>query len=268
MVRSRQGEAPIGGGQYQTVRLADFETDGRFNRPVSQRHVDRIVHDFNARAFVVIVAWGRDDGRLVILDGQHRVGAARLRGIPEDAKVIPTIIHRGLTLDAAAELFVQLNASKFVGAYDKFHALRTAGHAETVAIDAIVTAHGLRITRAPGDGCISAVTAVQWVHQTGEPEGAVLGNVLAAMQQTWGILKEAYTAPIIRGIGRYFHEHRDTVPTELAEALRRSPGSTPLNLMALGKTIAGSQRMPLDQAIAEAIETRVMKRVARPRKVS
>jgi hypothetical protein len=259
-----QQTGTLGDVQYRTVKLADLVTDGRFNRPVSSNAVNRILGNFNAQAFGTIRLWERNDGALVILDGQHRVEAARQFGVPEDAKCIPAIVHRGLTLAGAAKLFVQSNATKPVNGFDKYVALRTAGDPETLAIDATVGAHELAVSQGAADGCICCISALRYVFRLGEPEGAILGRSLKALYGAWGPLSEAYKAPIFRGVALYFHEFGEVEPDVLADALVRGPGA-PINLIGWAKTIAGTQRMPLDQAIAEVIETRVMKKTRRVR---
>jgi hypothetical protein len=250
--------APLGEGHYRTVRLNELVTDGRFNRPVRNTKVEEILSDFNIQALGTIKLWERDNGELVIIDGQHRVEALRRKGVPEGVKCIPAIVYRG-TLGHIARLFVQFNNTKQVSAYDKYHALLTAGDVQTRAIDQTVRTQELIVGPSTADGTLSCVDAVRKVFCMGEPEGAVLGKTLAALVSAWGPTSEAYRSPIVRGVGRYFHEHRETDPEELAEALVRGPGA-PINLIGWAKTIAGQQRMPLEKAIAEVIENRVMKR--------
>lgn len=249
--------AAIGEGRYQKVRLDDLITDGRFNRLVRQSHVERIASDFTPAAFGVIELWQREDGTLVILDGQHRCAMLRLLGYPADVKCAPALVHAGLTLDQAAELFVKLNASKLVNAYDRFHALLTATHTRTCDIDRIVRASGLRVSAGKTDGTISAVDALDKVYGLGEPEGAVLAKALRALGGAWGEASEAFASPILRGVALYFHQHRDSDPDALATALVRGPGA-PINLVGWAKVLVGSQRMHMDEAIATTIEKRVM----------
>lgn len=257
-------EKVLGESGYETVRLAELSTEGRFNRPVSDAAVEKILSDFNAKAFGALILWERAPRDFVIIDGQHRVEAARRRGIREDAKCLPAVVYRGITLSQAAELFVQHNATKMVSAYDKFRALLTAGDLESMEIDRIVRAHDLIVASHHGDGTVSCVDAIRKVYVMGEPPGAILGCTLATLQSAWGPASEAYTSAIVRGIGLYFHEHRDGDPRVLADALARGPGA-PINFIAWAKTIAGTQRLALDKAIAQVIETRVLKRRSRPK---
>jgi hypothetical protein len=256
----------VGGAEFQVRKLADFVTDGRFNRPISRRHVNAIKSKFNARAFRAIDAWEREDGKLVVLDGQHRIVAAREMGVPENVKCIPTMVHRGLTLEEAAELFVQLDFALLVRAYDQFKALLTARHADMVAIDRIVRRNGLVLARVAGDGAIGCVDAVMKVYALGEPKGAILDATLAALYRAWGELKQAYGASLVRGVAEYIHEHRDVDPDELGSALAYK-AREPFSLLAWAATIAGTERLPRHTGVAKAIEVYVMKpqRRRRPR---
>ena len=156
-------------------------------------------------------------------------------------------------------MFVQSNATKLVSAYDKYRALLTSGDLETRAIDAIVRSRDLLVSAGSVDGCVGCVESIRKVYRLGEPEGAVLGHTLAAIFAAWGPSSDAYRSSIVRGVGLFFHEHRDTDPETLASALVKGPGA-PINLIGWAKTVAGTQRMPMDQAIAQVIENRVMKR--------
>jgi hypothetical protein len=254
----------IGEGRFQKVRLDDLITDGRFNRPVRTSHVERLASDFTPAAFGVVEIWKRDDDVLVILDGQHRAELLRMLGYPTNIKCVPALVHEGLTLDMAAELFVKLNASKLVGPWDRFKALLTATHKRTCDIDRIVRSHGLRVGGGKKDGVIAAVTAVEAAYTMGEPEGVVLGKTLAALTAAWGDMSEAYGSALIRGTSLYFHEHRDTDPADLADALMRDPGA-PVNVMSRAKTLAGSRRMNLDEAIAITL-SKIMEKKRKPRR--
>jgi len=256
----------IGEGRYQKVRLDDLITDGRFNRPVRRAHVERLATDFTPAAFGVIEIWKRDDGVLVILDGQHRCELLRVLGYPATAKCVPALVHEGLSLDQAAELFVKLNASKLVSAYDRFHALLTATHTRTCDIDRIVRARGLLVSAGVKDGTISAVAALEKVYGMGEPEGVVLAMTLATLNGAWGEAVEAYSSPMLRGIALYFHQHRDGDPDALADGLVRRAGA-PINLIGWAKLLVGTQRMAMDEAIAITIEKRVLPRLRRPKAV-
>lgn len=256
----------VGGGEYRVVRLKDLTTDGRFNRDVSENKVAAMMAVFNGAMFGVIEVWERDDGVLVILDGQHRVETARRRGIPEDARCIPINAHKGLSLQEAAELFVGLNSNLLVSAYSKFNALRTAEHPETLAIDAEVQSCGLMVKGSGQfDGSVACIDALRHVHRLGEPEGVVLVCTLTSLYKAFGPVAEAFRAQIVRGVGQFAHENRDVDADVVAEMMVKGPGA-PLNLISWAKALAGPLRMPLHQAIAQVLSNEYAKRKRRQKR--
>jgi hypothetical protein len=253
----------IGGGRYEKVRLADLTTDGRFNRPTSEKQIANIDGGFNMAAFRTIEVWQREDGRYVILDGQNRTEVLRRRGVPLDAKCVPAIVHRDLTVEEAAELFVLLNSGRAITPFDRFRAMLTNGEAETVAIDATVRSFGLRVTDKGADDALACPGTLYTVFRTGSPPGALLGRTLRALVEGFGSIKEALGAVLIRGVARYLYEHPDIDAGMLGEAFKYKPGA-PIYLLNWAKTTAGGERrMTLEAAIAEVIEHRVMGRTRR-----
>jgi len=253
--------------RFETVRLADLRTDPEFNRPVSSQWVARLVADFQLSRIGRLAVSRRADGTLVLIDGQHRVAALSQMGVPEGTKCIPADVYEGLSRAEEALLFVHLNNTKHVNSLDKYIALRRAKDPETCAIDQILAAHDLRAAYAKTDGTLGCIDALRRVFNMGEPKGAVLGRTLATIGLSWGPIREAYAASIVRGIGLYLNAHRDIEPKTLADALLHRAGA-PLNLLGWAKGIAGIQRMPVDRAIALVIEQRVVNRRHRPRKAS
>jgi uncharacterized protein DUF6551 len=253
--------------RYETVRLRDIITDPRFNRPISDQWVARLVADFDVARLGRIALSRRDDGTLVILDGQHRCRALRDKGVPDDAKVIPADVYEGLGRSAEALLFVHLNQTKHVSSLEKYRALLVAADPETRGIDSVVRAQGLIVNSGGKDGSIGCIDALRRLYNMGEPSGAVLGRTLATLHEAWGDTHEAYGSQLVRGVGLFLNDYRETDPRELANALVRGPGA-PINLIGWAKAIAGTHRMAMDKAIAQIIEQRVVKRRARPRKVS
>lgn len=253
--------------RFETVRLRELISDPTFNRPLREGWLAKLEAQFDVSRLGRIAVSRREDGSLVLIDGQHRVEVLRRKGVPEDTKVIPADVYSDLSREQEAELFVYLNNTKMVSAYDKFHALRAAGDVETCTINRIVEMQGLRVGIGAKDGVVGCIDALRRLYSTGEPKGAILARTLSTADLAWGTTHEAYSSALLRGIGLYLNSHRDVESNDLAEALVRGPGA-PIHLIGWAKGIAGTQRMSMDKAIALVIETRVVNRRRRPRKVA
>jgi len=90
-----------------------------------------------------LVVARRDDGGLFVIDGQHRLAAARLRG--DIAQLPAVVVQYASAVDEAAS-FVQLNqARRPLTKMDLFKAAVASGDAEAVAILAAITEAGLSV---------------------------------------------------------------------------------------------------------------------------
>lgn len=125
-----------------------LEVDATYQRsidnPESQALITEIALAWDwGRAQLLIVS--RREGRLFVVDGQHRLAAARLRG---DIVQLPCLIEEYADVAEEAALFNALNDRRRpVSALDKFRAGVVAGDADCVAISAALERAGLTLAR-------------------------------------------------------------------------------------------------------------------------
>ena len=79
------GAFPVGGKVFAVVALDELHIDESYQRPL-QNHVKIIARDWNPTKCDPLKINFREDGNLYVWDGQHRLEAARLRGIKVSAK--------------------------------------------------------------------------------------------------------------------------------------------------------------------------------------
>lgn len=85
----------------------------------------------------------RDDGSLWVVDGQHRLFAAKMRG---DIPHLPCVVSRYASLSDEAAAFVSINQlRKPLGKVDLFRAALAAGDDEAASIGCLVAGAGLTI---------------------------------------------------------------------------------------------------------------------------
>lgn len=90
-----------------------------------------------------LAATRRADGSLFVVDGQHRLAAAVLRG---DIPHLPCVISRYASLSDEAAAFVSINQQrKPLGKVDLFRAALAAGDNEAASIDCLIAGAGLTI---------------------------------------------------------------------------------------------------------------------------
>lgn len=139
---SPRGQLPV----MQFCLPEQLEVDPSYQRsienPESQALIAQIALNWHwGRAQLLTVS--RRDGRLFVVDGQHRLAAAKLRG---DIQQLPCLIEEYADVAEEAALFNDLNDRRRpVSALDKFRAAVVAGDPDCIAIGAAMERAGLAL---------------------------------------------------------------------------------------------------------------------------
>jgi hypothetical protein len=128
-------------------RPAELQVDPAYQRTIeaaaSQTLIRRIAMFWDWSLCQPLAVAKRDDGTLMVVDGQHRLAAARLRGDIEDLPCVVTA-YRNAGDEAAA--FVALNQQRRpLGKIDLFKAALAAEDETAGTIARLLTEAGLRI---------------------------------------------------------------------------------------------------------------------------
>ncbi|WP_233203873.1 DUF6551 family protein [Novosphingobium sp. HII-3] len=131
---------------------AELHLDDSYQRSTdngaSKALIRRIANGWDWRMCLPLVVSKRDDGTLWVIDGQHRLAAAKLRG---DIAFLPCCVGvYGSVADEAA-MFVAMNrARKPMNRLDDFHAALAGGEPEALQIKQLVTDAGFTVSRKTG----------------------------------------------------------------------------------------------------------------------
>lgn len=107
--------------------------------------IKRIANGWDWRMCLPLVVSKRDDGSLWVIDGQHRLAAAKMRG---DIPFLPCCVGVFGSVADEAAMFVAMNrARKPMNRLDDFHAALAASDAEAIEILDLVSEAGLTISR-------------------------------------------------------------------------------------------------------------------------
>ena len=111
----------------------------------SQDSVDRIAATFRWAKFGVVIVASKGEG-WVIVDGQHRVEAARRRKLG----TVPCVVVPATSIAERAEIFLATNEKRVrINAFTLFWARAAAGEVKAVKTVQLSEACGLTITRYP-----------------------------------------------------------------------------------------------------------------------
>jgi hypothetical protein len=138
-----RGRRPV----LQNFTVSELQIDPRYQRSIetgpSQSLIRRIARDWDWRLCQPLLVAGRGDEGLFVVDGQHRLAAARLRG---DIGDLPCVMISWRDANEEASAFVELNrARKPLGALDLFRASLAGADPDALALRAMIEEVGLSI---------------------------------------------------------------------------------------------------------------------------
>lgn len=129
--------------EIKKFKVADILADV-YQRPISQRHVDKIVQQYDERLLGLPVVSVRDSGECFVVDGQHRIAALARIGI----QVVECQVLRESDTKSEASLFVKVNTvKKGLSGVDKFFGLIQAQNESALACRDLFQKHGWQLIR-------------------------------------------------------------------------------------------------------------------------
>lgn len=178
-------------------------------RPFDERRARKIAAVFNPDSFTpVIVSQPDAEGLHHIIDGQHRVGAARLYLGPEQS--VPCFVVHVDTPEEAARVFNTINNERTrVSAIDSFRTAVTEGQKLHVEVDRLLAQLGYRIATTKTDGALSAIDACLFVARSHRLDG--LRDTLLMLQGAWAKERASVEAPMIKGMAAFLACHGDAI---------------------------------------------------------
>jgi hypothetical protein len=206
--RAKAKRTPPGeeGVTYDWLRVGDLEIDRRIQRDVIRANtLDEIRKKYNRRSLNTLVVSQRADGKLYLVDGQHRAIVVKEKEPDgEDARVY-CCIHTGLSLQEEAKLFVELNNQTAASPLDLHKARVTQQDPTALALDAAAKAYEWGI----GSGArrIAAVRVLEQLYYAAESEFDGYGRVL--VENTIGVITNAWgnddakvmSQPVLKAVG-------------------------------------------------------------------
>lgn len=191
------------------IPVAKMKVNPVCQREVRQHWVEKIAGAFDPEQFGTPTVNERD-GWFYIVDGQHRIEAFKRWVGDWSAQSIQCWLYSDLTEAQEAELFLRLQETVSVSAFDKFRVGLQARRPEETNMDAIARLKGFRFAQTRDDRAIASVTTARKVFRRGE----------GVFARTLSIIGDAFPgapveAVILDGVGllcaRYNGDLRDDV---------------------------------------------------------
>jgi hypothetical protein len=187
------------------VPLSQMFADPGYTRPISRAHCARLQSNFTMKAVGAVYLSLRETGQYAILDGNHRVAAARAAQIAE----LPAQVFLYLSYQEEAALYAQFGVVKKQSPADRFRARIEMGERVALEIAGLLARHGLEVGYKGGDpGKVRAVASLDRIYLQHGP--AVLDGTLGTIKAVWGGDPQAYTSWSLDGLAAFwfrYHAH-------------------------------------------------------------
>lgn len=173
--------------------------DDSYQRPVSPSRLAILSKGFSLDLVKRLDVNRRPTGELYVMDGAHRLAAARNRG----ETLLPCRIYHFPTVEQEALFFVASNLNtNVVSALDRMKARIRAGDATAVAITAMLTEFGYEwnYSHGPVPGGVKAARAFEEMYNRSPDE---LYRVLRIASASWGRQVNALQDVIVWALSRF-----------------------------------------------------------------
>lgn len=163
------GELPV----VDWISKDVINVDASYQRGEDMARAEKIARAFSWSKFGAVVVVPREDGRYAIIDGQHRMLAAKMHPLVDNLPAVIMPAVKGTAAEATS--FIGLNAErKAVSGLELFHARRAAGDEDAETIDQVLARAGVTVPRYPAAKYQPGETiAVNVVHSLINRRGAM-----------------------------------------------------------------------------------------------
>jgi hypothetical protein len=235
------------------VKPNDISVDPVVQRSLNVQRAQRMADEYDPSAVGVITVSDRDGLRYVV-DGQHRVEAAKLAG--QGAASVDAKIYTGLTRVEEARLFIALNSARIPNAVARFKVRREALDPVPVAIGGILERYGWEVGNPGSSGKASAVKALEAVWALDpDQDRKVFETTVDLITDTWGHDPDAMSASILGGMSEFVNRYAGQLDLVALAKKLRGVYSSPVVLVAQGKSLKATRGGRVSTCIGEIIHS-------------
>lgn len=191
-----------------------------YARPLRQWRVNQLIATFERAALGVLLLSMRNDGSYAILDGHHRMQAAKHHGLAS----LDAFVYIDLTLEQEAHLYRKFGEYLKQTALDRYHAGVAERMPEYLGIQRVLTSLGLHVPQTLGPS-YTGVVAVDALIRVATVYGLpILTDSLALLQKAFQPEARAYRGMCINGTAAFlarFQTNPDYRENRLIQRLAR-----------------------------------------------
>ena len=199
--------------------IDDLVVDTAYQRPLAAAHARALAAEFRWAHFQPLTVAARADGGYAVIDGQHRLQAAR--ALPAVTEVPCYIVDAASAVHQASAFLAVNMTHRAVKAIEKFRAGLAAGDKQITSLQRIVDQVGIRMVanKATAPMQTSSISTLLRMHRSAGPEP--LRKALSAIATAWPTEREAFSEQFIRAVTLIFQAEASLNPWTVIEQLLR-----------------------------------------------
>lgn len=233
------------------VPIDKIYVDSNYQRDVRGNRVAKIVKNFNWPDFGALNLTRQTDGRFSVVDGQHRLAAARLH---PDIDEVPAAVSEASDLAAEARSFVTINTVRAaVTPVERYWAAIAAGDKQALHLQTVLETAECEVVPEAGVKRPHMTTAVTALFRALKTHGD--GAVIAALQTirvAWPSDATALAGTLINAVARI---HRNNEGLQVGRLRRVLAAQTraefTANAEAMRKIAGGSAELSIAKTLVE-----------------
>lgn len=234
------------------VAVDRIDVDSNYQRTIRNNLVERILKKFSWAKFGAVVLSRKENGRYMVVEGQHRWKAATLH---PDVTEIPAVIVEHEDVKSEAESFLAINRDRqAVSSVEQYWAGLTAGDDKAIAISRVLQAAGCDVVPERGAYKPNLTNSISSIDRCLSRYGfGATRRALLVIRAAWPDDAHALRGTLITAIARIIRSNEKTIEDPAIVAAIRNQSLAQMTAHAEGfrKLSGGTAETALAKTIAE-----------------
>lgn len=215
--------------------------DYNYQRPIVLNRLNSMIKNFDINAFSTLVVSYRKNGMYAVIDGQHRLQAARKNKID----FVPCEILHDLTIEQEADMFLKINVNRGpIKSTNKFKAELATRDMDAIVLQSIVDGIGLSLYLDEGkwnkSNQIRCIALLKEIYKD-DPE--LLRKTLDTIKKIWNGDQDSLNQIIIGAFWKFIRFYENQI--DLKDLIKKMQFVSPLQIFremkAANETIDGNK---------------------------
>lgn len=222
----------IGGKNFALIPISSLEIDTGYQRRIKSK-IKKMIRDWNYELCDVIIVSYRD-GKFYVVDGQHRVEAAKQQKVDPDLTYLPCQVLLDMTREEEARRFLALNTSQTSASpHDTWNANLLLNDPTDMAIDRICRKWNIVVSDAYGNRA-ARLGDLQEARTIVRSCGAFAFDwILETLHEAqWNLSSGGHSSNILRALKAVYKENAMTAQEAKDAIIDIIKGKTPSTLRA------------------------------------